>query len=78
MVTFHLHLLVAPVNQIGRISASYYIDGPNDLRKLQSSYAVAMKVHGLERGVQKSSAHHEDIKRLYGELNKASLFSALS
>jgi septal ring factor EnvC (AmiA/AmiB activator) len=36
------------------------------LRQLQSDYADAMAPFGLVRGVEKSPARHEDIKRTYG------------
>lgn len=43
---------------------------PKTLRALQTDYAQAMAPFGLSRGVEKSPARHQDIKRVYG-LNKA-------
>lgn len=43
---------------------------PKTLRELQTDYAQAMAPFGLSRGMEKSPARHQDIKRVYG-LNKA-------
>ncbi len=43
---------------------------PKTLRQLQTDYAQAMAPFGLSRGMEKSPARHQDIKRVYG-LNRA-------
>lgn len=68
--TYHIHAIVIPLKE-DLICASKFIDGPAKLRALQDSYAEAMAVHNLERPIQYSSATHTDIKRFYGELNRA-------
>jgi len=40
--------------------------GPQQLRDLQSEYAAAVEPLGLQRGVRRSKARHEDVKRFYG------------
>ena len=61
----HCHSLVVPVNEEGRICASRFTDGAAALRRLQDSYAKAMQEHGLKRGIERSSAKHQDIKKFY-------------
>lgn len=68
--TYHIHSIVIPLKE-DRICASEFIDGPAKLRALQDSYAEAMSTHNLQRPIQYSSATHTDIKRFYGELNRA-------
>ena len=67
----HMHALIAPVNDKGRLDAFYYVNGRNKLRELQTSYAEAMKTHGLQRGMEHSPLRHQDIQKMYGSLNKA-------
>ena len=67
----HIHAVLCCVDPSNNLNASYFIDGPAKLHKLQNSYATAMKPLGLERGVPESSARHVDIRRFYGELNRA-------
>ena len=38
---------------------------------IQDSYAAAMKEHRLERGIEKTPAHHSPPKRFYKELHNA-------
>lgn len=66
----HCHSLVVPVNEEGRICASRFTDGAAALRRLQDSYAKAMQEHGLKRGIERSSAKHQDIKKFYTRLNQ--------
>lgn len=69
--TYHMHTLVIPIDQNGRLNYSSFIDGPKDLSQLQTDYAKAMEVHGLKRGIEKSIATHESMKKFYGGINKA-------
>lgn len=53
--TPHLHALIVPINDKGRLSAKSFIDGPTDLSKLQTEYAKEVGVQfGLSRGVSKN------------------------
>ena len=67
----HCHALIVPIDPKGRLNASYFLDGSRKLSNLQTDYAKAMEQLGLERGVRGSSAKHANIRKFYGELNKA-------
>ena len=67
----HCHSLVVPVNEQGKICASRFTDGAAAMRQLQNSYAKAMEEHGLKRGIERSSAKHQDIRKFYTKLNQA-------
>lgn len=69
--TPHVHIILTPITPKGTLSASHWLDGPAKLRKLQNTFADAMKPLGLERGVEGSKAKHEDIKTYYGKLEPA-------
>ena len=64
-VTPHIHCVVVPVTDDGRLS-SRDVFSPMSLRQLQTDYAKAMEPHGLERGIKYSTAIHEDVRRHYG------------
>ena len=66
----HGHAVVIPVNDQGRISAKSFIGSKQQLSELQTSYAKAMSPFGLERGIKYSQAKHQDIRAMYGALNK--------
>lgn len=66
----HGHAIVIPVSEEGRISAKSYIGSKQQLSDLQTSYAKAMAPFGLERGLKYSQARHQDIRAMYGALNK--------
>lgn len=63
--TPHLHALVVPVTQQQRLSARDLFS-PVALRQLQTDYANAMAPYGLKRGIEHSTAIHQDIRRFYG------------
>ena len=62
----HIHAMVVPITQDGRLSARD-IFSPQTLKASQDEYGEAMKVHGLERGVKHSQAKHQDMSRMYGQ-----------
>jgi hypothetical protein len=64
-VTPHIHAVVVPVTDDGRLS-SRDVFSPKTLRELQTDYAKAMEPHGFERGIKYSTAIHEDVRRHYG------------
>jgi hypothetical protein len=64
-VTPHIHAVVVPVTDDGRLS-SRDVFSPKTLRQLQTDYAKAMEPHALERGIKYSTAIHEDVRRHYG------------
>lgn len=68
----HCHAMVIPIDDKGKLNASYYINGRAKMRSLQDSYGEKMSFqHGLRRGLKGSKAKHEDIKRYYTALNQA-------
>ena len=67
----HGHAIIIPVDDKGKINASYYTKGRQKLIALQDSYGKAMQKHGLKRGLKESRASHTDIKRYYATLNNA-------
>jgi DNA-binding helix-hairpin-helix protein with protein kinase domain len=56
--TPHIHCVVVPLTDDGRLSAKEVVGNRNDLKSLQDNYAEAMKLFGLERGVEGSLAAH--------------------
>jgi len=56
--TPHIHCVVVPLTDDGRLSAKEVVGNRNDLKALQDNYAEAMKPFGLERGVEGSLAAH--------------------
>lgn len=69
--TPHLHAIVVPIDDKGKLNAYEYIHGPVSLRELQTSYGKAMAEFGLERGIEYSVAKHTDIKKFYAGINEA-------
>lgn len=65
----HCHAIVIPINEEGRLSARSFVNGRSAMGKLQDSYAQDMKIFGLERGQKRSTAKHQDIRKLYADLN---------
>jgi hypothetical protein len=64
----HIHALVVPIDERGRLSAWHFIGGDRSrLSELQDSYAAKVAVLGLERGVRGSVATHEEVKRWYAQ-----------
>lgn len=68
--TPHIHAIVVPITKDGRLSAKDFIDGPKGMRDLQTQYAEAMKIFGLSRGKENSTAKHTDIAEYYGRVNR--------
>ena len=68
----HIHAFVVPIDDKGKLNASYYIDGKQKMRELQTSYGNLMKEnHNLKRGLENSVAKHEQVRHFYGALSKA-------
>jgi Plasmid recombination enzyme len=63
--TPHLHAIIVPLTEDNRLSAKEVFT-PRTLRALQTDYAQAMAVFGLERGIEGSKAKHSDMKTYYG------------
>ena len=69
--TPHIHAVVVPIDERGRLNARRFTGGSRMISDLQTSYAKEMSVFGLERGLEGSSARHVDIRKWYGSINKA-------
>lgn len=64
--TPHLHALIVPINEKGKLSFKSFIDGPTELSKLQTKYANEVGTEfGLSRGIEK--------KKVKKELSKTTL-----
>lgn len=70
--TPHIHAIVIPIDDKGKLNAYAYVHGPKSLREMQTQYAEFMKErHGLERGAEYSVAKHEQVKSFYTALTTA-------
>lgn len=72
--TPHIHALIQPLDERGRLNVNHFIgglDGRKKLSKLQGTYAEAMQEFGLERGIEGSKATHEDVDKFYHALGQA-------
>lgn len=65
----HLHVIVVPIDENGKLNAAAYTDGSRVMSQLQTTYAKSVEEFGLQRGVAGSSAKHKDIRKLYATLN---------
>ena len=57
--TPHLHVVIVPITEDGRLSCKLFIDGAEDLSMQQTAYAKVMEKYGMKRGVQGSNAKHQ-------------------
>ena len=69
--TPHIHALVVPLNEKGRLSAKQFINGKMGLQKLQDRYAERMAEFGLQRGIRKTRAKHKTMMEFYGRIDNA-------
>lgn len=65
--TPHLQVLIIPLDDRGKLNARALVGGKPQLSAMQTHFAenVGAK-HGLERGIERSGARHEDIRRYHG------------
>ena len=70
--TPHIHCVVVPITEDGRLSAKHYKDGIIKLQGYQNRYAEAMSPFGLERGIESSltGRKHIPTKEYYKSINK--------
>ncbi len=64
--TPHVSAFVVPMTKDGRLSAKDYIGGRQKLRDDQTSYAKTLEPLGLQRGIEGSTAEHQEVSRHYG------------
>jgi len=67
----HIHAFIVPIDDKGKLNASYYLDGRQKMITMQNSYGEAMKKHHLERGLKGSVSKHQTIRHFYASLNQA-------
>lgn len=65
----HIHAVVIPMHE-GKLNAKHYLGGPKELSELQTEYAKAIEETGLIRGIERSVASHESVRRFYTELER--------
>lgn len=57
----HLHALLTPIDEKGKLNATHFLGGSKKLIQLQDRYAEDMKAFGLERGKSKQTTKAEHI-----------------
>ena len=68
--TPHIHAVVVPLTDDGRLSAREVFNGRKAHRELQTSYAAAIAHLGIERGIEGSKAEHQRVKAIYGSMGE--------
>lgn len=68
--TPHMVAYVVPNTADGRLCAKDFLGGKAKLSQMQSDFAKAVQSHGLNRGIQGSTAKHERIKKHYAQINQ--------
>ena len=66
----HIHAVVMPVNEKGKLSAKSFTDGWSAMVQYQDRYGKAMERFGLERGTHGSQMEHTQVRKFYAEANK--------
>lgn len=68
----HIHAMVIPIDEKGKLNASAYIDGKFQMHLLQRSYGELMHIrHGLDiPGDYLRKPQYKDLKMLYGEVKE--------
>lgn len=64
--TPHIHAIVVPIDPKGKLNARHFLGGADKLSQMQTDYAQAMSQFKLDRGIKKSIATHQEIKKYYG------------
>ena len=57
--TPHLHVVIVPITNDGRLSAKDFVGTPQHLRNLNTEYAIRMAKFGMKRGESGSKREHE-------------------
>ena len=73
----HMHVIVVPLVERERdgkktltLSAKTFMDGGKKLAQAQTEVAMIGKPFGLERGIERSGARHQKVRRMYGMLDR--------
>lgn len=75
--TPHVHAMVVPIEKKAsgrfagqeRLNARAFTGGREKMSEMQDSYAAALSLTGLERGIKGSKARHQTVKSWYSEAN---------
>lgn len=67
--TPHIHAIVVPIDQKGKLNCKSFLGGREKLRDMQSSFAQVHQAAGLERGIEGSQARHTTVKDFYAHAN---------
>ena len=68
--TPHIHCVTVPLTSDGKLSAKEIMGNKKVLRERQDKYADMMKVFGLKRGLESSTAKHETQQQYYARTDK--------
>lgn len=66
----HIHAIVVPVDERGKLCASRFTDGFSSMVGYHDRYAERMSQFGLERGTRGSTMEHKQVRKLYADANK--------
>lgn len=66
----HIHAMVIPMTEDGRLSCYRFIRSRDDMEKMQDSIAEALEDIGIERGLRGSVATPVTMKRFYGAVEQ--------
>ncbi|MFD3651766.1 MobV family relaxase, partial [Streptomyces cyaneofuscatus] len=70
--TPHLVAYVVPIDGAGKLNAKAFLGGRQVLSQMQTDFAKQVgQKHGLERGIERSTATHTSVKEWYGLLNQS-------
>lgn len=70
--TPHMVAYVVPLDDQGKLNAKKFLGGRQTLSSMQTEFAKKVgDKHGLDRGIERSTATHTSIKEWYGALNAA-------
>lgn len=68
----HIHAVIVPVKEDGRLSCDHFFGTPKKLSRLQDDYAQAMSSFGLQRGIKRhlTKRGHQPVRRFYEMCNQ--------
>jgi hypothetical protein len=67
--TPHIHAIIVPIDQKGKLNCKSFLGGRERLRDMQSSFAQVHQAAGLQRGIEGSQARHTTVKDFYAHAN---------
>ncbi len=66
----HIHAVVIPIDENGRLNAYKFTGQKKNLFGLQNDYANRMSQFGIEKGITYSKADKKELKRFYSDTKK--------